>query len=81
MIFRNFAAGWRYAVANSPEKGAFFPETGQFLHIRKHSKQPILWAALLCVYVRQAGRRESMVGSPLIMPFPQQFFRNTILLR
>ena len=69
MFFRNFAPDWWYAVATSPEKSAFFPETGQFQHIRKHSKQPISWAALLCVYVRLAGRRESMVGSPLIMPF------------
>ncbi len=68
MFFRIFAAEWILAVGSVLRRSAFLPETGQFQYIRKHRKQPILWAALLCVCIRQAGCKVDMVGSPFFMP-------------
>ena len=39
-------------------------------NIHEAQRQPFLWAVSLCVFVRFAERRGSMVDSPLFMPSP-----------
>lgn len=47
-----------------PFRCAFTSKTAKF-KIYKAQRQPLLWAVSLCVYLRIAVRRSSMVGSPL----------------
>ena len=67
---RNFAPSWRKQLS-TPDHGrcASTSESAKF-NLHEAQRQPILWAASLCVYVRFAERRGSMVGSPLFMPSP-----------
>lgn len=56
------------AVGSSLYKKCFDSEIGKFHIHTKHSEQPILWAALLCVCISFAELQSHMVGGPLSMP-------------
>ena len=59
------------AVGSILYKKCFDSEIGKFLIHTKHSRQPILWAALLCVCISFAELQSHMVGSPLFMSSSQ----------
>ena len=56
------------AVGTILKKKCFDSEIGKFLIHTKHSRQPISWAALLCVCISFAELQSRMVGSPFLMP-------------